>query len=409
MGDGARRSLAAGVNVSVVELPPPSDTHLAGCSLFDGLSATQRTSIASLLDERVVEPGTVLVCEGDPATELILILHGTVEVTKRVAGSDREHRLATLGEGTTLGEMTLVDRAPRSASARAIAPTRIGVLAMDDLADLATTDPLIERQLLRNLANELSRRLRATNVNTVAALEQQLELERTRAIMGRLVVLMVFMMVTYTFILKLGVDVLPANITPSVITVPVTFGYAAALYRLMRRSGFPLAFFGLTLNHWRTVVPRALLWTVFACGAATLFKLALIWGNASFTGERLFNLSGVLDPRTTPGDLQQSILLALVYAAVAPAQEFIVRAGLQNALQRCLIGSYATTRAVIVSNALFASAHLHLSISFAIVVLFPGLLWGALFARQRSIVGVALSHTLVGWFAFLVLGFEPWY
>ena len=62
-----------------------------------------------------------------------------------------------------------------------------------------------------------------------------------------------------------------------------------------------------------------------------------------------------------------------------------------------------------ISNALFASAHLHLSLSFAILAFFPGLIWGALFARQQSLLGVCVSHLLCGWFAFLVLGFEPWY
>ena len=396
--------------MALVQVSPSRPDHeLAGCELFTGLSATQLTSIASLITERLVEPGTVLMREGDAASELIIILEGAVEVTKRVAASDQEHRLATLHEGTTLGEMTLVDRAPRSATARTVAPSRIGILSMDRLAGLATTEPEIERQILRNLANELSGRLRSTNVTTVAALEQQLELERTRALMGRFVVFMSFMMVTYTFILKLGVDVLPANVTPSIITIPITFVYAGALYHLMRRSGLPFDFFGLTLRNWRPAFRDALIWTVATCALATVFKLALIWWTPSFADQRLFNLSGILDPRTTWMDLRASLMLAIVYAAVAPLQEFIVRAGLQTALQRCLVGPSATARAIVVSNALFASAHLHLSVSFAIVVFFPGLLWGAMFARRRNVAGVAVSHVLCGWFGFLVLGFEPWY
>lgn len=393
----------------VPSLASPRENALADCELFNGLSETQRASVVSLMAERDVDPGTELVREGDAATELIVIMKGVVEVTKRVAAGDREHRLATLRDGTTLGEMTLVDRAPRSATVRAVAPTRVGILSMDRLADLATTDPSIERQLLRNLANDLSRRLRSTNATTVAALEQQLELERTRAIMGRLVVFMAFMMVTYTFILKLALDVLPANVTPSAITIPITFVYGGALYRLMRRSGQPFAFFGLTLGNLRPVLREALVWTAATCALATLFKLALIAWAPSFANQRLFNLSGLLDPWTTSSDLRLSLALAMAYAAVAPLQEFIVRAGLQTALQRCLVGSSATVRAIVVSNALFSSAHLHLSLSFAVFAFFPGLIWGALFARQRHIVGVSVSHILCGWFGFLVLGFEPWY
>lgn len=389
--------------------PAQLDNRLDDCALFSGLSVMQRASVASLITERLVEPGTVLVREGDAATELIIILRGAVDVTKRVAAGDHEHRIATLRDGATLGEMTLVDRAPRAATARAVAPTRVGILSMNRLAGLATTDPDIERLLLRNLAPELSRRLRYTNVVTVAALEQQLELERTRAIMGRFVVFMAFMMVTYTFILKLAVDVLPANVTPSAITIPITFVYGAALCDLMRRSRLPFGFFGLTLHHVRPVLREALVWTAVTCALATVFKLGLIWWTPSFADQRLFNLSGILDARTTWADLHTSLVLGILYAAVAPLQEFIVRAGLQTSLQQCLIGPSSTVRAIVVSNALFASAHLHLSVSFAFVAFVPGLLWGALFARQRNIVGVSVSHILCGWFGFLVLGFEPWY
>jgi hypothetical protein len=45
------------------------EDRLAGTALFRGLSTEQRASIASLLAERLVEPGTTLVREGEAATE----------------------------------------------------------------------------------------------------------------------------------------------------------------------------------------------------------------------------------------------------------------------------------------------------------------------------------------------------
>ena len=106
---------------------------------------------------------------------------------------------------------------------------------------------------------------------------------------------------------------------------------------------------------------------------------------------------------------RSALLLAAGYAVTAPLQEFIVRAGLQTALERCLAGPASRVQSIVLSNALFASAHVHLSLNFALVAFFAGLLWGALFARQRQLVGVSVCHLLVGWFAFLVVGFEPWY
>lgn len=386
-----------------------SEDVLNGCVLFAGLSPVQRGSVAALVTPRQLESGDALVREGEAAGELFVIQQGAVEVTKRVAASERDQRVAMLHKGATLGEMTLVDRTPRSATVRAVEPTVVGVLSMDALDQLAAEDRDIERQMLRNLVNELSRRLRVTNEATVAALEQQLELERTRALMGRVFVFMCFLMVTYAIVLKVITTILPPGTSASAITIPISFIWGGALYALMRRSHLPFDVFGLTLRGWRRVMPDALRWTAMICAATAILKLALIGTNASFAHERLFNLTGLLDPQPSWTHLRASLIIGIVYAAVGPLQEFIARSGLQTALQRCLVGRSAAVVAIIVSNAMFACAHLHLSVSFAIVAFFPGLLWGALFHRQRHIVGVAVSHVLCGWFAFFIVGFEPWY
>src|SRR5690348_10205901 len=96
---------------------------LAGCMLFTGLSPEQMESVAALITPRLLESGDSLVREGEAAGELFVIQQGAVEVTKQVAASQRDQRIATLHEGATLGEMTLLDRTPRSATVRAVQPT----------------------------------------------------------------------------------------------------------------------------------------------------------------------------------------------------------------------------------------------------------------------------------------------
>jgi CRP-like cAMP-binding protein len=393
----------------IAEEPTAAEDVLVGCTLFAGLSREQMGRVAALITSRLLESGDVLVREGEMANDLFVIQQGAVEVTKRVAAGEREQRITMLHAGATLGETTLVDRTPRSVTVRAVGPTVVGVLSMEALQRLAADDRRLERQVLRNCTNELSRRLRLTNEATVAAMEQQLELERTRALMGRIVVFMVFLMVTYAFVLKAITTVLPPGTSASATTIPLSFVWGGALYALMRRSHLPCAVFGLTLRGWRPVVREALVWTAMICAGTTILKLALIGTTASFAHERLFDLTGLLDPHPSLAHLRTSLLIGIVYAAVGPLQEFIARSGLQTALRRCLVGRWATVVSIVASNAMFACAHLHLSVSFAIVSFFPGLVWGALFYRQRHIVGVSVSHVLSGWFAFFVVGFEPWY
>ena len=242
-----------------------------------------------------------------------------------------------------------------------------------------------------------------------AALEPHRELEQTRVVMRLFVVFMCFVMVSYTFALPIAAKVLPADLTSSVLTLPLTLLWFAAAWVLVRRSELPLAFFGVTARGAWSSMPQTLMWTIAGCAGATILKLVLIGTDDAFANERLFSLAGLLNPQTTGAELQVALWLAAGYGLTAPLQEFIVRAGLQSALERCLAGPAAGVQSIILSNALFASAHVHLSLPFALVAFFAGLFWGALFARQRQLVGVSVCHLLVGWFAFLVVGFEPWY
>ncbi|MFC3674160.1 cyclic nucleotide-binding domain-containing protein [Ferrovibrio xuzhouensis] len=76
--------------------------------------------------------GATLIREGEAGAFCYLILSGKVEVFRTV--NDSKVRLAELGEGGVVGEMALIDPAPRSASVVAIEPTacrRITGAALD--------------------------------------------------------------------------------------------------------------------------------------------------------------------------------------------------------------------------------------------------------------------------------------
>ena len=93
---------------------------LGRCPLFVGLDEESRRAIALTLRTRRFRRGEVLFHEGDPGDALFIVASGAVKV---VVPSDEgdEAILATLRRGDFLGELALLDGAPRSASAIAIA------------------------------------------------------------------------------------------------------------------------------------------------------------------------------------------------------------------------------------------------------------------------------------------------
>src|ERR1700712_5585434 len=89
-----------------------------------------------------LDAGAILIREGDQPTSAFLIEEGRLEVFIESPAGNRT--LAILGPGEIVGEMALVDHAPRSASVRAIEPCLLLPITADYLNKrLAAADPVL--------------------------------------------------------------------------------------------------------------------------------------------------------------------------------------------------------------------------------------------------------------------------
>ena len=75
----------------------------------------------------------------------------------RTAPDGRENLLAILGPGEVFGEMALFNPAPRTTSATAVSATRLAGLRHDNLRKVIQSTPEVSMQLLRALAQRLSK------------------------------------------------------------------------------------------------------------------------------------------------------------------------------------------------------------------------------------------------------------
>lgn len=142
---------------------------LQAVPLFSGLSKRQLSAVAKLVDHVSFEPGAIIVKELDVGTRLIMIREGTAEVLRRgiVAGESPSdgirqgdsRRLATLGPGEVIGELSLIDGKRTSASV--VAETAVEALALyrTRFNKLFESTP----QLARNLLVSLATRVRETD------------------------------------------------------------------------------------------------------------------------------------------------------------------------------------------------------------------------------------------------------
>jgi membrane protease YdiL (CAAX protease family) len=96
--------------------------------------------------------------------------------------------------------------------------------------------------------------------------------------------------------------------------------------------------------------------------------------------------------------------LALAYVIFVPFQELIYRGGVQGALEHFLTGRSRSWMAIVGSNVIFSAGHLYISVGLSVTAFVAGLFWGWLYSRQRGLAGVSVSHVLLGFFAFEIVG-----
>jgi CRP/FNR family transcriptional regulator, cyclic AMP receptor protein len=124
--------------------------------LFAGLGEPTLRTLADRSLERSFPRHGRLFHQGDPGTGLYVLVSGLVKVV--VTSEDGEEMvLVTLGPGEALGELSIVDGGPRSASAEALEPTVALMITREVLLDLATRDRGLTEALLQALGGLLRR------------------------------------------------------------------------------------------------------------------------------------------------------------------------------------------------------------------------------------------------------------
>ncbi len=101
--------------------------------------------------------------EGTHGGYMFFIVDGTVEVIKQF--DTKKHVIAELSAGRSVGEMSLIDGAPRSATVRAKSDLSLIVLKREDFQKLLDDEPGIANRVLMGITTLLSSSLRDTNKN----------------------------------------------------------------------------------------------------------------------------------------------------------------------------------------------------------------------------------------------------
>jgi CRP/FNR family transcriptional regulator, cyclic AMP receptor protein len=134
------------------------DEVLARSGIFQGVDPDAAESLAKEMETIEARKGEVVFNEGEPGDSLYIILSGKIKLGRRAADG-RQNLVMVMGPSDMVGELSLFDPGPRTATATAVTDARLARLRKQSLRPWLTNRPEISEQLLRVLA----RRLRRTN------------------------------------------------------------------------------------------------------------------------------------------------------------------------------------------------------------------------------------------------------
>lgn len=122
-------------------------SFLKKVGVFAGLSEKHLKGIAQLATERSFSPGQVIMTQGEPGIGLFIIMSGKVSVEKKDASGKVVER-AENGPGDVVGEFSVLDGAPRSASVSSITDTKCLALASWEFKSFMQGNPEIAVDIL---------------------------------------------------------------------------------------------------------------------------------------------------------------------------------------------------------------------------------------------------------------------
>ena len=131
-------------------------------SIFNGINEEELKVVARHMNIVELEEGETLIKESDKGNYICFIVEGSLEVAKKSV-SGGEVLLATLRRGQSIGEMSVIDDHPRSATVSAREKTTLYILSKSAFDLILEKHSKIGVKLLKGIARLLSYNLRKTS------------------------------------------------------------------------------------------------------------------------------------------------------------------------------------------------------------------------------------------------------
>lgn len=362
-------------------------TLLKSFPVFGNLNEEELMTLASFSSLKIVNKNTVLIEEGKAAKYFYLLVKGSFAV---VSSRELTNKIAydKVYPGEIIGEVPLFYQGTRTASVVAQTPAIVIAIPLQRFKELAKGNWQYTKAMT-SIARNMAKRLAASKNTYVRVYKRFHHLNDS----------MIFNITTISLFIF---------IVPVIKLLHENFSYHQAINTLFigilalgalgaaKYAKVAWKDLGFTLENWKSSVFESLFFSFLAF----LFLLFLKYLILHFYPN--FNLANALQENTQDSNLSLLVAIA-IYSLFSVIQEFIARGCLQGPMSMLLMGRYVNVKAIVISNLLFSSFHVVYSYPLAIITFFPGLFWGWLYSRNPSLIGVSISHAILGTLALFIL------
>lgn len=136
-------------------------SDLTQISLFRDLSPAELEPVKHLMFEKSFKTGSTLFLEGMKGEVFYIVKQGKVDISKKKG--NEEIVIATLGPGEFVGEMSIIDDEPRSATARVAEEAVLLIITKKCFLDIMRATPAGANKMLMTILKIVNQRLRETN------------------------------------------------------------------------------------------------------------------------------------------------------------------------------------------------------------------------------------------------------
>ncbi|MBU0996354.1 MAG: cyclic nucleotide-binding domain-containing protein [Proteobacteria bacterium] len=130
--------------------------------MFDEIDGEELSIISGYMNYFELTKGRYLFKEGDEGNFICFVVKGGIDIIKKT-GSGEPRTIATIHKGASLGEMSVIDKTSRSASARAKTDATLLILSEKSFNILLDKHPKIGIKLLKGMTRILSLNMRRTS------------------------------------------------------------------------------------------------------------------------------------------------------------------------------------------------------------------------------------------------------